>query len=324
MKKTDPIEQALNAIGDLRSKNDPKEAAVQLRGFLRDRSNLVIAKAAKVVGELRLSLVPELTAAFDRMMTNPQKLDKRCAAITEIITALYELDYTEPEVYRRGIRHVQKEASFGPPVDTATKLRGICAQGLLRTHSADAMSLVVDLLADPEPAARLGAIRALALNGGEAGALLLRFKALVGDEDLEVTAEGFSALMSCAPEQTLSFVARYMDSEDEAITEAAIWALGQSRRPAAVEALKDKWERTVDRSARKALVGALAASRLQEAIDFLGSQLQSTDLATAGEILGALSNYGSNEAVRQSVTSAVEERGDRGLTALFHQYFPLK
>jgi hypothetical protein len=270
MRKTDPIEQALNAIGDLRSKNDPKEAAVQLRGFLRDRSNLVIAKAAKVVGELRLSLVPELTAAFDRMMTNPQKLDKRCAAITEIITALYELDYTEPEVYRRGIRHVQKEASFGPPVDTATKLRGICAQGLLRTHSADAMSLVVDLLADPEPAARLGAIRALALNGGEAGALLL------------------------------------------------------SRRPAAVEALKDKWERTVDRSARKALVGALAASRLQEAIDFLGSQLQNTDLATAGEILGALSNYGSNEAVRQSVTSAVEERGDRGLTALFHQYFPLK
>jgi HEAT repeat protein len=115
-----------------------------------------------------------------------------------------------------------------------------------------------------------------------------------------------------------------MDSEDEAITEAAIWALGQSRRPAAVEALKDKWERTVDRSARKALVGALAASRLQEAIDFLGSQLQSTDLATAGEILGALSNYGSNEAVRQSVASAVEERGDRGLTALFHQYFPLK
>src|ERR1700679_1535307 len=119
MKKVDPIEQALNEIGELRTMSDPKQTAIRLRGFLKNRSNLVIAKAAKVAGELRLSLVPELTAAFDGRMTNPQKLDKRCAAITEIVTALYELDYTEPDVYRHGIRHGQKEASFGPPLDTA-------------------------------------------------------------------------------------------------------------------------------------------------------------------------------------------------------------
>src|SRR6201999_1063758 len=100
----------------------------------KNRSNLVIAKAAKLVGELKLSeLMPDLVAAFDRMWVNPAKLDKRCAAITEIVSALYELDYAEPDVYARAIRHVQKEASFGPPVDTAALLRGMSAQGLLRT-----------------------------------------------------------------------------------------------------------------------------------------------------------------------------------------------
>ncbi len=321
MTKADPVEQALNAIGELRALDNPKQVAVQLRVFLNNRSNLVVAKAAKVAGELRLSLIPELTAAFGRMMVNPQRLDKRCAAVTEIATALYELDYTEPNVYQLGIRHVQKEASFGPPVDTAAKLRGICAQGLLRARNADAMAAVVDLLADPEPPARLGAIRALALNGGEAGVLLLRLKALTGDEDPEITAECFSALMSSAPEQSLAFVARYMDDEDDAVAEAAIWALGQSRQPAAAEALQEKWQRTIKHSVRKTLVTALASSRIQEATDFLCAQLQSANVRLAEEILTSLSTYASNAAVRRAVAAAVEERGDHGLASLFHQYF---
>lgn len=54
MTKADPVEQALNAIGELRALDDPKQVAVQLRAFLNNRSNLVVAKAAKVAGELRL------------------------------------------------------------------------------------------------------------------------------------------------------------------------------------------------------------------------------------------------------------------------------
>ena len=170
MSKADPVEQALNDIGELRVASPSEDVAKQLRSYLKNRSNLVVAKAAKIVGELHLSgLIAELAAAFNRMMVNPAKLDKRCAAITEIVSALYELDYTEPEVYLQGIRHVQKEASFGPPIDTAATLRGRSAQGLLRTRYPDAIAIVIDLLVDPEPPARLGAIRALALNGGDAG-----------------------------------------------------------------------------------------------------------------------------------------------------------
>lgn len=323
MSKADPIEQALNAISELRSAGSSEEVPKQLRAHLKNRSNLVVAKAAKVVGELKVrELVPDLVAAFDRMWVNPVKLDKRCAAITEIVSALYELDYAEPDVYLRAIRHVQKEASFGPPVDTAALLRGMSAQGLLRTPYRGAIPLVVDLLADPEPPARLGAVRALAANGGEAGTLLLRLKVLTGDEDPEIISECFSGLLSAAPEESLDFVAKYLDADDDMIVEAAIWALGQSRLPAALPALQDKWERTVDKTLRKTLVAALAASRLEEAIAYLYSQLKVVDLRTAGEIVIALSNYASSESVRTAVAAAVEERDQRTLTEIFREHFP--
>jgi HEAT repeat protein len=320
--KPDPIEAALDAIGELRAVSSPDEALTQLRTQLKNRSNLVVAKAAKVAGELRLTgLTPDLIAAFERLWVNPAKLDKRCAATTEIVNVLYEFDYTEPEVYLRGIRHIQKEASFGPPVDVAAKLRGMCAQGLLRTRSADAMALVVNLLVDPEPPARLGAVRALASNGGEAGVLLLRLKTLIGDGDPEIVSECFMGLVAAAPEQSVPFVATYMDAEDEVIAEAAIWALGQSRQIAALAALKEKWERTVGRPLRKVLIAALAASRLEEAIDYLVSQLRSADERTADDILTALSNYAGGESVKQSVAAAVQERTEPAITKLFRQHF---
>src|SRR5664279_5498322 len=108
MSKSDPIENALNRLGELRAVA-PEVAIKELRTYFGNRSNLVVAKAAKIAGELRMSeLVPDLVAAFNRIMKNPQQLDKRCAAITEITGALYEMDYREPEVYLKGLRHVQK------------------------------------------------------------------------------------------------------------------------------------------------------------------------------------------------------------------------
>ena len=173
MAKSDPIENALNELGELRDLRDPEAVCEQLRTYLRNRSNLVVAKAAKLVAELQLStLIPELVTAFERFMANPAKLDKRCAAVTEIVGALYGFDYREPEIYLKGLHHVQKEASFGPPVDTAAALRGMSAQGLVRTGYPNALLEVTSLLVDPEPPTRLGAIRALATNGGDAGVLV--------------------------------------------------------------------------------------------------------------------------------------------------------
>src|SRR3979490_3182856 len=104
MPKLDPLEQALNKLGSLKTIPPSPELIHELRRFLRNRSNLVVAKAAKISGERRLTgLIPNLVAAFHKRMADPQRLDKRCAAVTEIIIALYEMDYVEPDVYRKGL-----------------------------------------------------------------------------------------------------------------------------------------------------------------------------------------------------------------------------
>jgi hypothetical protein len=321
MSKSDPIEGALNAIGELRGSSSER-LTQELPKYLKHRSNLVVAKAAKLAGELRVSqIVPDLVNAFDRLMKDPAKLDERGAALTEIVAALYELDYLEPNLYRQSLRHVQREGSYGPPVDTAAKLRGISAQGLLRTRHPRRLEEVLPLLVDLEPAARLGAVRGLATNGGDAGLLLLRLKVLTGDADPDVLGECFSALLSAAPEPSLPFVVPFIDSDTESTAEAAIWALGETRLLAAFAVLREKWERTLDRDMRKVLLSAIAASRLPQSLDFLYAQLRQANLQTATDVLETLAPYAASEAITRAVHSAIEERGQKSVMESFRQQF---
>jgi hypothetical protein len=314
MKKADPIEQALDRLAGLRTESDVALVTAELRRGLKDRSNLVVAKAAKISGELRVAEVaPDLVAAFERLMANPAKLDKRCAATFEIAATLYALDYTEPDVYLRGIRHVQKEASFGPPVDEAAKLRAQCALGLARTTHSAALTEVAELLADREAHARVGAIRALATNGGEAGVMLLRYKALMGDEDPEVLAECFTGLLAADFGRSLPFVTKFMDDEDEEVSQSAILAIGAQRRVEAFEVLREKWERSVDSEVRGTLLMAMAMVRVEEATDFLIELLESSATPTAVEVVKVLGAYHREDRVRERVKKVVEERGNAEL-----------
>jgi hypothetical protein len=320
MAKSDPIEKALDAISELRHESSAERVTAELRKHLGNRSNLVVAKAAKLTGEMRLAgLIPELVAAFERFMADAAKLDKRCAAATEIVTALYEMDYVEPEVFLRGLHHVQMEGSFGPPVDAAAALRGISAQGLLRTQHPRAMTEAVSLLVDKEPPARLGAVHGFGTNGGDAGMLLLRLKVLTGDKEPEVLRECFSALLG-DPEQSLAFVAGYLEDEEE-VAEAAAWALGESRLPSAFAALQEKWERTAYESLRKVLAAAMAASRLPVAIEFLCGQVREGSTQAALAVIEGLAPYAGSESIAQAVRAAVEGRGQAKVTEAFKQQF---
>ena len=322
MAKTDPIERALDRLGELRSAPPSESLVEELRGFLCHRSNLVIAKAARVARELRIaSLLSEMVEAFQKLMKDAPRLDKRCAAVTELATSFYELDYDDPEPYLKGLKHVQPEASFGPPVDEAAKLRAVSAQGLLRTRYPDALAEVMPLLVDREPAARAGAVRALAANGGEAGALLLRLKVLTGDSEPAVIADCFGGLLATSPGKSVAFVAPYIDSEDEAVAEAAMLALGESRLNAAYHVLREKWERSVGSPSRKTLLVAIASSRLDDAVSFLISLVESSSPQTAGDTIEALSIYRHSERIADAVHDAVVARGEKRLLARFTQDF---
>jgi hypothetical protein len=321
--KHDPIEQALDRLSALKSA--PADAALlgELRTLLRHRSNLVVAKAAKLTGQRRLAdLLPDLVAAFHKLMGDAPRLDKRCEAVTEIVSALYEMDYSEPDVYRQGLRHVQMEASFGPPVDAAAHLRGLSAMGLVRTRDREAQADVVALLVDSATPARIGAIRALATNGGDSGALVLRLKVLTGDVEPEVMAECFSGLLASYSASTVAFVARYVDNEEPAIAEAAILALGASRGQQAFQALKEKWDRTRRGPVKKVLLFALSNSRNEDALQFLLGQLETASAATAAEVLSALAAQRPSESIRNAIHLAVQRRADASLTAAYNSAFP--
>jgi len=320
MVRHDPIEQALERLSALKSASTDPVLLEELRVFLPNRSNLVVAKAAKIAGQRRLAeLLPDLVAAFHKLMADAPRLDKRCAALTEIVTALYEMDYREQDVYRAGLRHVQREASFGPPVDAAAHLRGLSALGLVRTNYRDALAEVVALLVDPEPPARIGGVRALATNGGEAGLLALRLKILTGDNEPDVLSECFAGLLAVPSESAIAFVAPYADDEDAAVAEAAILALGSARSAKAIHVLKEKWERTPRGPLKKVMLLALSTSRNEDALNFLLGLLESAPASAAAEVLSALSSQRPSDSIRAAIHAALTRRGDTALLEAFHR-----
>lgn len=321
MKKPDPTEQALERVAGLKNEANGPAVSAELKVFLRNRSNLVVGKAARVAAHFRATdLVAELVAAFHRLMQNPAKLDKGCAATTEIVSALHELDYTEPEVYLQGIHHVQTEGSFGPPVDTAAKLRAISAMALVRTAYPAALDEVVSLLVDQWPEARVGAVHALAVNGGPAGALLLKLKILTGESEPDVLAECFSGLLASAPERSLRLIEGFAGSEDLAVAEAALLALGSSRLPEAFDLLKARAD-TAAGLLRKTILLAIAMIRSDAAIEFLLALLAECSPATAKDVLVALALFRDNEKIRSRVESVVARRNEKSINEIFSQEF---
>lgn len=322
MKKPDPVEEALDRLAALKNEAAGPAVVAELKAFLTNRSNLVAAKAANGVSCVRaIELVPDLVAAFHRLMQNPAKLDKGCAATTEIVNALYELDYVEPEIYLQGIHHVQMEGSFGPPVDAAAKLRAISALALARTGHPAALDEVVSLLVDEWPDARVGAIHALAVNGGPAGALLLKLKLLTGDSEPDVLAECFSGVLTAAPERSLLLIEGFVDSDDLAVAEAALLALGASRLAAALDLLKARWERTSGGPLRKTLLLAIGMVRSDAAIEFLLALLEECSPSMAKDVLAGLALFRDNQKIRSRIENVVAGRNEKSINEIFGQQF---
>src|SRR5438552_3364270 len=72
------LEERLEQLKRLRSASPDESVAVALRKALQDRSNLLVAEAAKIAGDNHLaSLIPDLLAAFDRLFADPAN-DPKC------------------------------------------------------------------------------------------------------------------------------------------------------------------------------------------------------------------------------------------------------
>jgi HEAT repeat protein len=304
------------------ARNEPVTPALlaEVRDGLGDKSNLVVAAAAEVAGERALTnLVPDLVAAFQRFLIDPVETDKLCRAKTSIIEALNQIEADEEDAYRAALRHVQFEPAWGPPEDTAAPLRAAAAFALVRVNPRDLMVLLADLLADPEKVARVAAAKALGGSGALAAIPLLRFKARVGDAEPEVVVECLSALMNAAPAESLTFVGEFLHSTPDEVAEGAALALGESRRPEALEALKAHWPRARQvESLPGILLLAIAITRLPAGIDFLLEVLAEEGETAA---LSALAIHRHHPAVRERVAAIVVKKG-AALKKAFAKEFP--
>jgi HEAT repeat protein len=215
------------------------QAAPELRRLLAEPNAYLVNEAARITAELELpELVPDLVAAFQRILAGPASADKGCHCKNRLVESLMRLDANTPEVYLAGLKHVQMEFSVPLPVDAASALRGLSAHALVRMDHPDAAFLVAPLLLDPEPNTRAAAADALAVTGEELCGAVLHVKMLAGDSEAEVRGACYRGMLALAPRRYLPVVTAELAKGEEA---AAI-ALGESRQPEALPALKKALE----------------------------------------------------------------------------------
>ena len=308
-RKISSLEEQLDRLAELRGQPPSPEGRAEAAKCLNSKMNLVAAKAARIAGEWQAAeLTPELVAAFDRFMVKPEITDKGCAAKIEILKALCKLEYSSPSVFRRGLQHIQMEPTWGGSVDTAAEVRALGAMGLAQTDYPEALEEILPLLLDPERDARIGALRAIAASGLPGGVLLLRLKALSGDEP-EVLGECFAGLLRAAPTPSPEFVAKFLDHREEAVVEAAALALGDSRLENAFAVLRDALERTRALPLRRrTLMLAIALLRRESAIDYLLDLVQNGEGQTSADAVASLAMYGQDPNLQERLDRARRTR----------------
>jgi HEAT repeat protein len=305
--KPDPADQAIEKLSA--AAPDTPEGRKIFISALASRYNRVIARAAKILDNLRIAdLCPQMADALTRLMSKGEASDKGCVAMLALARTLVNLDYDAPELYLQGMKYVQKEASWGPPVDTAVDLRATCAMGLANSLYPSKYNPLIELLVDAEWGARSGAVRALAALGTESAYILLRYKARIGDENPEVLSTCLEALLAGEGASALPLVTTIAATAGPETREAAILALGASRRDDAIAWLIRRCGEAVRENDRRPLYLALSSSRTEPALDFLLELLRASRSSIFALVNEALAIHGRDPQLRDRIEAAIRAR----------------
>ncbi len=256
----------------------PATTLEPIRKALGNRNNFIVAKAAKLAAAHdHRALIPDLLAAFDRFVVDPNKSDPNCWAKIDIAKALAAMEYQEPEIFLRGMQIFQP----GFTDDAATPLRGLCALALVQCRGLNSQRVIEHLLplfADPALSVRVNAARAVEQIGTDASALLLRLRAELASDEPELLGACYSGVLRLEGPSAIPWAAKFLtnpnprEEPDAAVAEAA-FAIAETRTEAAATLLIATYKRTRDRDFRGTLLAALALTRQDKAIDYLFDEI---------------------------------------------------
>lgn len=313
--KHDPTQEKIDYLKGL-LREEPSAAGVEeVRKLLAHRSNHIVARAAAVAEAWKRDDMAEaLAVVFFRFLERGSETDKGCGAKLAIVTALSSFEYANDRLYLAGVKHVQMEPVFGGVEDTAGALRGACLQALATTHYAFAHLELAALLMDRRPEARRAAVSTAAWMADDRAEVALRVKALAGDNEPDVLADAFQALMRFAPERSVEFVARFLDAE-ELVAEGAALALGESHREDAWAELRRAWDRPARPNRRAFLLLPMALMRTDESFTFLLGVLREERASLAAWAASALSLYAGDAKRVEEIRDAAAGRTEREVHA---------
>ncbi|MEM6838988.1 MAG: HEAT repeat domain-containing protein [Cyanobacteria bacterium P01_C01_bin.120] len=318
MPKSQKLAALTAKLNEIKAEPTSELGLATLQEAIASRHSVAIAQAADLVAKFEISaFVSPLTERFHWLMSKAADRDPGCRAKAAIADCLYRLASQNEAVFLSGVRHVQQELVWGGKVDTAPKLRGLCALGLVRLNYVDVMIELADLLADAESEARIGAARAIAYSGQAAGIGLLRLRIKVGDTPT-VLGECVAALLQLSLPYGLPLAAaclkagRRESDAREAIETAEVVALvlGESRLPEALPLLQDWWQHTTHAELRQTGLLAIAMLRRDAAIQWLLQLLTDASPKDAAGALEALGLYQNDSTLWSQVTAILNQRQD--------------
>jgi HEAT repeat protein len=312
------IDEKLEALDHLNT-DDVQITRETLSTSLKEKHYRIVAKAAKLCAEhLLYEFEENLIRAYQRFLKNPIKTDPNCIAKRALSRAFVDLDGKHLEFYLAGLQYKQLEPVWGGSVDTAADIRASCAMGLVATGYSRALQEITLLLNDPEPAARLGAVRAMGCGNPNNAELLLRSKALADDDSAEVTGECFYQLLSVEPDYSLAFIALFLNpeliqKEPDAVREHAALALGESKHPEALAYLRNAWDKEIlDKGFRQIIIRAASLHRSDEVFNWLLSIVENENTHLSQSAVDALQIYQRNKTLMEKLNTAINNRKDRG------------
>jgi HEAT repeat protein len=316
-------EQKIEALRQCVEHGSKTQAVDCLKKALKEKSNFLVAKAAEFASQqLAYDVTPDLIAAFERFLVDAPAVDKTCAAKRAVARALYDLEYDNAAFFRRHMSYRQMEPVYGGHVDTAVDLRCTCALGLVAGNDPRAVLSLVELLHDVEFQARLGAVKALELVQPFHAEIVLRHKILEGDEEPEIIAQCFSSLIKAAAEESVAFVASFLNSDDEVLRESAALALGESRLDDALKLLVNASD---ELSSFDPLVQsffrAIALQRKEVAYQYLLEKIANASINEAGYAVMALSMYNYNRDLKKQITAVAGNRKNKKLDEVVERYW---